>query len=100
MTDTSCKHIGAKQRICGVIILAAAEIGPVVTSSVLKYGCSSRKKLVFSVCKSSPVQFFGLKIGNRQPQPARTGLDQVQLKTSENGRKRVKMVENGSFYDL
>ena len=55
---------------------------------------------ILSVSKSGPVRFFGLKIGNGQLQPARTGLDQVRLKSSENGQKWVKMVENSSFYDL
>ena len=47
-----------------------------------------------SVRKSGPVRFFGLKIGNRQPQPARTGLDRFGPGTVENERKRLKTGEN------
>ena len=48
-----------------------------------------------SVRKSSPVWFFGLKIGNRQLQQARTSLDQFKPGMVENKRKRLKTGENG-----
>ena len=40
--------------------------------------------IIDSVCRSSPVQFLALKIGNQQLKPVWTGILKKQLKIIEN----------------